>query len=67
MRWITVNAWCDIRHFSLHKYTPALILGPGSGGGAHAPDEYIELPSMVPVIQFVAAMAMEWCGSELQA
>ena len=65
VRWITVNAWCDIRHFSFNKYTPALILGPGSGGGAHAPDEYIELPSMVPVIQFVAAMAMEWCGSEL--
>ena len=64
VRWITINAWCDIRHFSFHSYTPALILGPGDGGGAHAPDEYIDLPSMVPVIQFVAAFAMDWCGTE---
>lgn len=64
VRWITINAWCDIRHFSFHRYTPALILGPGNGGGAHAPDEYIDLPSMVPMIQFVAALAMDWCGNE---
>lgn len=64
VRWITNNIWCDIRHFSLSGYTPALILGPGTGGAAHAPNEYIELSSIPPVIRLIAAFAMEWCGTE---
>ena len=64
VRFVTSNIWCDIRHFSLDGYAPALILGPGSGEGAHAPDEFIELSSMVPVTRLVASFVMEWCGKE---
>ncbi|HOR26527.1 MAG TPA: M20/M25/M40 family metallo-hydrolase [Candidatus Sumerlaeota bacterium] len=62
LRWLTLNAWCDLRHFSLHGYVPAVLTGPGNGGGDHGPDEYIETDSMLPVMQALAAFTVRWCG-----
>lgn len=58
----TITGWCDMRHFSLHQPTPAYLFGPGGGGGAHCPDEWLDLDEILPVTKTLAALVIDWCG-----
>ncbi len=40
---------------------PALLFGP-CGSGAHNPDEYVELASVITTAEVLLSAALEWCG-----
>ena len=52
---------CDAYIFNLYSPTPALILGPG-GGGAHAPDEHVEVGDLIDLAKVCARLLRRWCG-----
>lgn len=52
---------CDAFMFNLYSSTPAVILGP-VGGNAHAPDEFIHIPSLYDLIEIYANTIISWCG-----
>jgi acetylornithine deacetylase len=52
---------CDAYVFNLHSTTPALVLGPG-GGGAHAPDEYVNTEDLIDLARILARFLLDWCG-----
>jgi acetylornithine deacetylase len=52
---------CDAYVFNLHSSTPALVLGPG-GGGAHAPDEYVEVADLIDLARICARFIVRWCS-----
>jgi acetylornithine deacetylase len=52
---------CDAYVFNLYSPTPALIIGPG-GGGAHAPDEYVEVDDLIDLAKLCARLLRRWCG-----
>lgn len=54
---------CDGFMFNLHSSTPALVLGP-EGANAHAADEYLDIDSYLTLIEWYAAIIVEWCGVE---
>jgi acetylornithine deacetylase len=51
---------CDSFVFNVHSSSPALIMGP-SGANAHAPDEYVELISLMKLIEIYAGTIATWC------
>ncbi|MBP1996871.1 M20 family metallopeptidase [Paenibacillus eucommiae] len=54
---------CDSFVFNQYSSTPAVILGP-SGGNAHAPDEFVDLDSLVELVCIYAGIIVRWCGVE---
>jgi acetylornithine deacetylase len=57
------NAGSDQWLYTVHGATPAVQMGPG-GGGAHAPDEYVNIGDIVDCTKILALAAIAWCGSE---
>ncbi|HEV8633827.1 MAG TPA: M20/M25/M40 family metallo-hydrolase [Chloroflexota bacterium] len=57
----TLAAWCDLRHFSHFRPTPACLFGPGRGAEAHGADEYFDLGDFVPIARVVAGFVLDWC------
>lgn len=55
---------CDAFMFNVHSTTPAVILGP-TGGNAHAPEEYIEIPAFFQLVEIYARAIVEWCGADI--
>jgi acetylornithine deacetylase len=52
---------CDL--FIFHSFSiPAVLWGP-SGGNTHAPDEYVEIDSMISAAKALLLFAAEWCGA----
>ena len=53
---------CDA--FLVHREfgIPTLVFGP-TGGGAHNPDEYVEIASVLDTAAVYLAAAIEWCGA----
>ena len=52
---------CDM--FVFHNFDiPTVLWGP-SGGNTHAPDEYVEIDSMVSAAKTLLLFAAEWCGA----
>jgi acetylornithine deacetylase len=52
---------CDA--FLIHRTgTPTLLFGP-RGAGAHNPDEYVEVESVMQTAEVLLTAALEWCGS----
>ncbi len=52
---------CDAYMFNLHSPTPAIVLGPG-GGGAHAPDEYVDTADVIDLGRILARFISRWCN-----
>lgn len=52
---------CDGHIFNLASPTPALIFGP-KGGGAHAPDEHIEIEAYLDFVEILIRTSVAWCG-----
>ena len=42
--------------------TPALVFGPGTT--AHCPDENIEVADLVRYTKILAAIIIDWCGTD---
>lgn len=52
---------CDM--FVFHSFEiPTVLWGP-SGGNTHAPDEYVEIDSMISAAKTLLLFAAEWCGA----
>lgn len=56
---------CDAFMFNLHSDTPAVILGP-VGENAHAPDEFVDIESLLKLTKIYITAIVEWCGAEDQ-
>ena len=41
---------------------PTLLFGP-RGAGAHNPDEYVEIDSVIKTSEVLLTAALEWCGT----
>ncbi|GIP35286.1 M20 family metallopeptidase [Paenibacillus sp. J2TS4] len=54
---------CDSFMFNLYSPTPAVVLGP-KGANAHAADEYIDIPSLLQLVEIYALTILRWCGAE---
>ncbi|MFD0715305.1 M20 family metallopeptidase [Paenibacillus sp. GCM10027626] len=52
---------CDAFVFNEFSSSPALVIGP-SGGNAHAPEEFVELDSLVKLVEIYALTLIRWCG-----
>ena len=52
---------CDLAAFRKYGNTPAVIFGP-SGGNLHAPDEWVDIESIITAAKVYASMIMNWCG-----
>jgi len=52
---------CDSFIFNQYTDTPAIIMGP-VGANAHAPSEYIDIPSLVQLVEVYAQTILQWCG-----
>lgn len=51
----------DSMIFNRYTDTPAAVFGP-TGGGAHAPDEYVELDGLLACTKTLAATILDFCG-----
>ncbi|MGI8475054.1 MAG: M20/M25/M40 family metallo-hydrolase, partial [Thermomicrobiales bacterium] len=50
----------DMRYY-LFEGVPATCFG-AAGGNAHAADEWLDLPTMVPAAKVLAKFMVDWCG-----
>lgn len=55
------TATTDARFFSLYRATPATCYGP-IGGNLHAPDEWVDLDSVLDTTRVLAGAIVDWCG-----
>lgn len=53
---------CDALLIHREFGIPTLLFGP-NGGGAHNPDEYVEIASVLDTAAVYLAAALEWCGA----
>lgn len=58
-----LDAPSDMYVFPRCFNTPAIMWGP-HGGGAHQPDEHVELKSLIAATRTLAHFACRWCGVE---
>jgi acetylornithine deacetylase len=52
---------CDMFVFHQHFDTPAVLFGP-KGGNTHAPDEWVDLESVLLTTEILARFICRWCG-----
>lgn len=55
------TATTDARFFQLYAGTPATCYGP-VGGNLHAPDEWVDLDSLLDTTRVLARTIADWCG-----
>ncbi|CAN7749134.1 M20 family metallopeptidase [Paenibacillus sp. LjRoot56] len=55
---------CDAFMFNCYSDTPAVILGP-VGENAHAPDEFVDIESLIKLTKIYITAIVEWCGVEI--
>lgn len=55
---------CDAKITSGGGWAPSVAFGP-AGGGLHAADEWVDLPSVIRTAEVMAAGALRYCGSRL--
>jgi acetylornithine deacetylase len=51
----------DARYFDQSRGEQAIYYGP-SGGNVHAPDEYVDLDTVITSAKVLAHFIVEWCG-----
>ncbi|MBS4224243.1 M20/M25/M40 family metallo-hydrolase [Lederbergia citrea] len=52
---------CDAFMFNVYTETPAIVMGP-VGANAHAPDEHLDIPEFLKLVEIYTLTALEWCG-----
>lgn len=55
------TATTDARFYNLYFGMPATCYGP-LGGNLHAPDEWVDLTSLLDTTRVLALTALDWCG-----
>lgn len=55
------TATTDARFYNLYFGTPATCYGP-LGGNLHAPDEWVDLESLLNTTRVLALTTLDWCG-----
>lgn len=55
------TATTDARFYNLYFGIPATCYGP-IGGNLHAPDEWVDLASVLNTTRVLALTALDWCG-----
>jgi acetylornithine deacetylase len=58
-----LDAATDSMIFNLYTDTPAVVYGP-TGGGAHSPDEYVEVDGLVDCTKTLALTILDFCGCD---
>lgn len=53
----------DLRHFQLHEPTPCCLYGAGTGGNAHAANEWLDLATVPAAARVLASFVLDWCGT----
>jgi acetylornithine deacetylase len=61
LEFLSFTGTTDARAFVVHDETPATCYGP-IGGNLHAPDEWVDLQSVLETTLVLALTAAEWCG-----
>lgn len=61
MEFLTTTATTDIRFYNLFYDIPATCYGP-VGANHHAPNEWVDLPSVKDCTKTYAAFILDWCG-----
>ena len=56
----------DLRLFTNHADTPAVLYGPGDVSLAHGPDEYVELEQVLDAAKVIALAIYQWCGGSFR-
>ncbi|MFH5823494.1 ArgE/DapE family deacylase [Georgenia sp. AZ-5] len=56
-----LDAATDSMIFNLYTDTPAVVFGP-TGGGAHSPDEYVEIDGLLDCTKTLAVAIVDFCG-----
>lgn len=54
----------DLRLFTNHGDTPAVLYGPGNIFNAHTVDEHVDLEEVVAATKVLAYIMTEWCGGK---
>ena len=52
---------CDAFLLQREWGIPTLLFGP-CGGGAHNPDEYVDVDSVLDTAEVLLAAALQWCN-----
>ena len=52
----------DLRLFTIHGKTPAVLYGPGDVAFAHTVEEHVELEEVVSCANTLALLIVDWCG-----
>ncbi|MDQ6946376.1 MAG: ArgE/DapE family deacylase [Actinomycetota bacterium] len=60
---VVSTATIDNRFFELHFDIPSVCYGP-AGGQLHAPDEWVDLESVLKCTKVLASSLVDWCGAE---
>ena len=60
MRPVSGTGINDMRYFNF-RGIPSGCYGAG-GANAHAADEWLDIPSMVPAAKVLGAFMLDWCG-----
>lgn len=53
---------CDMFVFHQVAHTPAVLWG-ARGGNTHAPDEYVEIDSLIDAAKVLLAFTVDWCST----
>ena len=53
----------DLRLFTNHANTPAVLYGPGDVMQAHTVDEYVDLEEVIAATKVLALIITQWCGA----
>jgi len=54
----------DLRLFTNHANTPAVLYGPGSIFDAHTVNEHVDLEEVIAATKVLACIAIRWCDGE---
>ncbi len=54
----------DLRLFTNHGNTPAVLYGPGNIFDAHTVNEHVELEEVLAATKVLAFIVTQWCGGE---
>jgi acetylornithine deacetylase len=55
----------DLRLFTNHGNTPAVLYGPGNIFDAHTVNEHVDLEEVIAATKALAYIVTEWCGGDV--
>lgn len=58
---VGIEGPCDMFVFHQVAHTPAVLWG-ARGGNTHAPDEYVEIDSLIDAAKVLLAFTVDWCS-----